>query len=752
LAVITVALVSPGPMTGWRSVAGAAPSACVEGVNQCVTLTPPACTGTCPTATVGPTLDVGDDAYVYVSVAGFPAGDWLAVDFCPASQSDPADPVCAYAPADFAGIDFVPAEIKLLPDGTGVLSYQVTADPPGQGEAAIPGLDVDENESTLTPFYCDNSANPCDLQITDLGQTAPYGTKPLFPAVTGSNTITVPLTFAAASTGCPASDPVVDTVGSFSIEQFLPTAVEASCGGPNGVIGLNISTDSETAVSEYAQGDTSLAFTDDPDDPAEQSALQGTQSMLIPVAASASVVAFLSATSQETGGSYAASTEAEYNLTPNMVAGIITSAYSNTDDNDVLVPPLTCKELGCKNSQSGMASSFNLLNPTPTHFTGPGSILSSFSSVATGASDETTGWLCSMPNVTLAVKTPGGKTVDALDDNVAATTLETDATGVTPWPFSTCANYPVIPTVGTAAGTYQPAQSPANQAAKIRNEWSDGGGPDPYLYGPQGAAGFGAMDWGDAAFFGLDAANLQNASGDFVAPSEASIDAALDDATVLGNGTLSYDYATTDPTAYPTPMVTYAVLSTAPQPADQVAAETDLLTNIVNFSHSPSGVSLPAGYVPLPDNLYTQATNDIKTALSTIVETSSSSTPPAASTGTTGSAASTGSGPGAGSASTSGTPGASDAGLILHAESRAGLGGAAPAASAHHRPAPPTTHTDPGFAPRIVAALTGRDRWILPILLGAMVLSLPSGSIVLVVGRLRRRVSRRRATSPEPTT
>ena len=68
-------------------------------------------------------------------------------------------------------------------------------------------------------------------------------------------------------------------------------------------------------------------------------------------------------------------------------------------------------------------------------------------------------------------------------------------------------------------------------------------------------------DWGDAAYFGLNAASLLNASGHFVAPSASSIDAALTEATELPNGTLAYDYTTTDPAAYPTPMVTYAAVS-----------------------------------------------------------------------------------------------------------------------------------------------------------------------------------------------
>ena len=49
---------------------------------------------------------------------------------------------------------------------------------------------------------------------------------------------------------------------------------------------------------------------------------------------------------------------------------------------------------------------------------------------------------------------------------------------------------------------------------------------------------FSAMDASEADFYGLLPANLQNASGAFVAPSAASITAALNDATAAPNGTL----------------------------------------------------------------------------------------------------------------------------------------------------------------------------------------------------------------------
>lgn len=764
LLVITTLIVS-GPATRASFEATASnvsPTPCPTSVasNQCVSATPPGCSSSCPVATVGPTEAVADDGYVYVSLTGYTAGDWVAINFCPAtSLGSGADPVCAFGP--YEGITFVPADVKILPDGTGLLSYQVTSDAASDGSAGIPGLDVQENDSTTTPFFCDNSSDPCVLEITDIGQGA-SGTKPGVPDETTQNTTVVPLSFEANTGGCPSSDPIINSEGSFSVNQFVPAAVVATCADSTGVIDLNSQTDSETAVSDFSTSSptATLAFTDDPTDPASLKALAGSQYMLIPVAASASVVSFLSATSAQLGqAEYAASPQAHYNLTPNMTAGLITSAYNNSYGSDVLVPPLTCKELGCKVSQSGSENTFDLLNPSPTGFVGPGNMTSSFSSVATGASDEITGWLCSMPNVPLTISANGTTFPGVVDKNTATKTLSTDVTNTQPWPFTSCTNYPTIPTVGTPAGTYQPAQNPANQAVQIRKEWAGGTpGPSPGLYGPLAAAGFGAMDWGDAAFYGLDAASLQNAAGNFVAPSETSIDAALSDAGTVstpGGPALSYDYTTSDPAAYPTPTVSYALISLAPQSGDQVVDETDLLTNIVNYSHDPSS-SLPGGYVPLPDNLFAQATSDIKSALSSIVETS----PPTPRTTGTSASSSTSSTTVPGTTPFSGSNPDSVGGNHLSSLPTLRLGtglvfakptvAAAPrttSSKAKSGPKHPPAPINRGFVPSVFALVAGGDRLILPVLLGAMAATLPAGVLLMVGVRLRRRRLRRIAVT-----
>ena len=108
------------------------------------------------------------------------------------------------------------------------------------------------------------------------------------------------------------------------------------------------------------------------------------------------------------------------------------------------------------------------------------------------------------------------------------------------------------------------------------------------------------MDSSEAGFYGLTTANLEDANGDFVSPTPASLEAAEGnltacpalDALTCPTGSYQVDYSTPVPDAYPLPDVTYAVVPTAARPADTAAAETALLTNLVNYSHSSA---TPAG-------------------------------------------------------------------------------------------------------------------------------------------------------------
>jgi hypothetical protein len=267
--------------------------------------------------------------------------------------------------------------------------------------------------------------------------------------------------------------------------------------------------------------------------------------------------------------------------------------------------------------------------PTPTT---ENVLESMFPSTASGASYETTGWICAAPDAPYNVNLPFGGTAlltdlqsgpqilaDAEQDPIEMTQqtdgswtenptvaqqIQSDPKGCEAL-SSLPTNFASTTPAGGAVSPYSPSSQPLIAAHTIQGVIS------------KGALGFAfsAMDSSEADFFGLLPASLQNAGGVFVPPSSASVTAALSAATAAPNGTLIPNFTNTNPAAYPMPMVTYALISTSPQAStDQADQLTELLTNLVNYSHTGGAGSsepLPPGYVPLPDNLAQQALTEI---------------------------------------------------------------------------------------------------------------------------------------------
>ena len=382
------------------------------------------------------------------------------------------------------------------------------------------------------------------------------------PPDSAANTVDFPLTFRSQSSGCPTSDPTIQTDSSFSLEHFLPSAVDASCKGPDGVVALNTATDNQSDISNLKTGGAQISFIDDPGDPNQSQC--GKSYAYVPVALSATVVGFLAAQNFEGQIPYPLS---EYKLTPNMVAGLITSEYQTADGSpkqvgndevpgfsDNLIPPLKCADLiNCPNDQGYQVyneldyNTFNLLNPSPTNVTGPQSFGSFMSNISTGSSYQVTNWICKAPNVPVPVTvdeitTPHGKyhnvKVMATDQNIAGTTLTSAPVGTSIWPpyttlkqpngpawvFPTCQGYATFPSLASSEANYGESQNPSFQAKSIRT-FAYGGQVVPGLTNVP-YAGFGVMDSSEADFNGLNSADLQNADGTFVYPSAQSIDSA----------------------------------------------------------------------------------------------------------------------------------------------------------------------------------------------------------------------------------
>jgi ABC-type phosphate transport system substrate-binding protein len=110
----------------------------------------------------------------------------------------------------------------------------------------------------------------------------------------------------------------------------------------------------------------------------------------------------------------------------------------------------------------------------------------------------------------------------------------------------------------------------------------------------------GYIDSSEAAYYGLPVAKIENAAGKFVAATPAAIDAAIARMHPGTSGAPSTpEYTTTDPKAYPMPVVTYA---TAPTSGIKPGAGATL-ARFLHYALTAGQHSLPAGYVPLPSGL-----------------------------------------------------------------------------------------------------------------------------------------------------
>jgi len=687
---VSVAAVSAvgasAPFTGKAAVAGAASVCSDDGSGGClVTLPCPVGQTTCPTIDVAPNTNMNDGQFTYVTAKNLPAGHYLRVAFCSAATTS-TDPSCLTG--NWNSQSLTPTTVPVVANDTNqnltTISYPVFYDPAGQGNATIPAHDLINAHGIQPGFNCDTTSHPCSLVVTD--ETADEGLGN-GPEITATNSAVVPIGYAPESSGCPSSDPQLQVSSSFSVEHFIPAAVKATCAGAHGVVALNTANDNTSALGDFASGGSVISFIDNASDPAQLASLLGKGYAFVPVALSGTVESFLAGASAQ-GENFPINS---YNLTPNMVAGLITSLYQvpngsttppprpkfTLSDNLMAAlgaasPPVTCADLdGCPSTKGNAKqvafevryNSFNLLNRVPAGNFGPASFGSFNANVASGSSFNATNWICSAPNTPFTVTVdknptaPGGAPVPTrvtvTDGNSGRTTLTAEPLGSSIWPpyqgatwvYPDCHGYSALPALSATANNYSPGQSPALQAKAMR-AWCYGGGVLPQPTSPQNpCAAFGLMDSSEAQFAGLASASVENAGGQFVTPTPASLQAAANALTPCAEhdlscpaGTYAVNYANPDPAAYPMPDVTYAVVPTSTLPYATATAVKDLLTNLVGYSHS---AAVPAGYAPLPDAIYQSALSGIAAAVhsgpapATPSTTTTTTTPTASSTSAT---------------------------------------------------------------------------------------------------------------------
>lgn len=816
--------------------------------------------GTDYTVTAGPVSNVGLDQAVYVSVAGVPAGDELEIAYCSlaAGTQVVAEPQCASADPQ-AGQVPTP-EPEQYEYGTVTTNDTVLAIPT-QYDPDIPGADAivsQTSQQLFAPsppsdvsgsFFCDNASNPCAVEVMLYTQTpneVQYVTQDGLPpeqaySAVGQSVI-FPLTFNQGGNGC-GSAPVLEVDASYSMAQFIPAAGQATCTGSNGVAAVPTelpSTDSAGCsngggsgcpIYDVIDGTDPASFTDDPEDPATLAELKtaGGKFAYIPIAVSATEIAFSGSAGSSFGGSSTIYPLDSYELTPAMAAGIMTQqwnaataspGYPNDDLCAQLSGAAQCSENPQTSSQTlkvegtakgdtgnlavSQATSltsknvpFNIVNygPPDNFYAGGGETLGGSSgcsgkcaeklyygdtgfallnpwpfssggiptteeqlgamwpSTASGATFQTTSWMCQAPTVNYTGTLPYGGTAslhdmlsgqqilaDAELDPVAAQKNQNGLTaGVVDqhvvYPAKKCQALSALPidfagSTATVNGIYEPSSSPLTASHAVLGAVAK--------YGGTGGFGFTAMDSSEADFFGLLPASLQNAAGAFVGPSAQSVTAALSDATTNADGTLSPKLDDTgDPAAYPLPMVTYALVSTSAQPtADGATQLKDLLTNLVTYSHNGGSVSepLPSGYYPLPSNLYNQAVSDIA---SDIVGPGGTSPGTSSNSGSGGSnGASTGAGGVGGAAG--GSPGGSGGSAGSRGGAGGGVGGHDSGAAATPSSGSAGGSSPANFVGRLITVTLGDNRYFVPALLLLALLCLLAGPLLYFSPALRK--------------
>jgi hypothetical protein len=110
------------------------------------------------------------------------------------------------------------------------------------------------------------------------------------------------------------------------------------------------------------------------------------------------------------------------------------------------------------------------------------------------------------------------------------------------------------------------------------------------------------LDLGDIAGYQLPAAELVNAAGKAVGPTQASIEAAVSDMKTNPDGITQYsDFATKDPAAYPLAMVDYAMVPTCGLSSAKASAVADFLTKVATTGQTQGEApgDLAPGYYPL---------------------------------------------------------------------------------------------------------------------------------------------------------
>ena len=161
---------------------------------------------------------------------------------------------------------------------------------------------------------------------------------------------------------------------------------------------------------------------------------------------------------------------------------------------------------------------------------------------------------------------------------------------------------------GDRRGTWPPTGAPASIPQGVTGEANTAHAVGfPASYDPDQVY-IGVMDTTDAAINDIPVASIdQTGAPSGVAPTAASLAAAVADGTKNADGTVTPNYTTQDANAYPMPMLSYAVVPTTRLWPHFTADNGKMLKAFLDYTSTAGQSELPTGSFPLPGAQVDQA-------------------------------------------------------------------------------------------------------------------------------------------------
>lgn len=437
-----------------------------------------------------------------------------------------------------------------------------------------------------------------------------------------ANKIAIELNFLPVSGFCTLGSQEVPTVGTELVTEAMTSWQPALCAdGPT--FGYAATGDSAAAsqLLSGAVGAPGLAFTVDPIVAPEG----GPAIVHAPVAVSGMTIGFnidfrpKAFAPPEVEARFGTQVE-ELKLTPRLVAKMLTQSYWG----DIPIVPGSSppEELGNNPQYVTYDPEFLELNPDFLNFppaaSGPkGLMVANGNSAANReiwrwilADEEAVEWLEGTPDENDIVVNPS---FDVLD-------LTAGAREDFPKADDTCIRVPATATADLCTLDYRPyldsyafiAQRVLRDDVAEKFVWDPLRSPPQYVtsaprsFGKRWAVGI--TETASTDRYGVYNVSLRNAAGEFVAPTEESMQAALKSMTDSdGDGVLEPDPTIEDPAAYPLTLVTYAAVNATQEPA-MLNDYATLLTYVSDKGQQPGTArgELPPGYLPLTPELREQ--------------------------------------------------------------------------------------------------------------------------------------------------